>query len=143
MTSTAIKPAYRNNDLNSNQDPNQMKTNQSMFIDDAESNKNQSSFSSPVVSPARFHLDESNDSLSRKKLEIEELGVEATELYEKLIFIIYKLIWEGVPGSNEDAWKVNQILVFRFCVFSTSPIIIGTVPNIFKSSSLVQRVLFY
>lgn len=28
-------------------------------------------------------------------------------LFEKLVGLIFKLIWEGVSGSNEEAWKVS------------------------------------
>jgi hypothetical protein len=27
-------------------------------------------------------------------------------LCESMLDLIFKLLWEGVPGSNEDAWKV-------------------------------------
>lgn len=65
------------------------------------------SFSSPL-SPrvARFHLDESNEHSKLSTDLSEELGADGNELYEKLVFIVYKLIWEGIVGSNEDAWKV-------------------------------------
>lgn len=50
----------------------------------------------------------------RKDLESEfanetsgENAQEITELFEKVLFLIYKLLWEGVTGSNDDAWKVK------------------------------------
>ena len=30
-------------------------------------------------------------------------------LFEKLVDLIFKLIWDGVSGSNEEAWKVKLI----------------------------------
>jgi len=30
---------------------------------------------------------------------------EANDLYEKIISLIFRLMWDGVSGSNEEAWK--------------------------------------
>lgn len=77
-----------------------------------------SMFSSPgSFRVTRFQLDTSTNSekeqptatTNRTNMDLtNELGPEANELYEKLVFIVYKLIWEGISGSNEEAWKVNK-----------------------------------
>lgn len=77
------------------------------------------SFSSPL-SPrvARFHLDESSEHTKLSTDLSEELGADGNELYEKLVFIVYKLIWEGIVGSNEDAWKViSKFIKYIFYLF--------------------------
>lgn len=88
--------------------------------------QNLSSSSSSSKSASRFDLDDSMVMPIRERereasfstahsvkrtvsyaIDVEELGVEGAELYEKLMFILYKLVWDGVVGSNEDAWKVR------------------------------------
>lgn len=78
-----------------------------------------SMFSSPgSFRVTRFQLDTTTNSekeqatatTNKTNMDLtNELGPEANELYEKLVFIVYKLIWEGISGSNEDAWKVNTL----------------------------------
>ena len=41
-------------------------------------------------------------------------STEATELCEKILYLIFKLLWEGVVGSNEEAWKV---FILDFIIF--------------------------
>lgn len=100
--------------------------------------QNLSSSSSSSKSASRFDLDDSMVMPIRERereasfstahsvkrtvsyaIDVEELGVEGAELYEKLMFILYKLVWDGVVGSNEDAWKV------RICHNFSSHIIIS------------------
>ncbi len=59
---------------------------------------------------------------------------DVNQLSEKLLYIIYRLIWDGIQGSNEDTWKVwlgylfflGLNLIFSKC-FST-----GEMSNIFQ-----------
>ena len=44
------------------------------------------------------------------KYEPTELTKESKELCEKILILMSTLVWEGVVGSNEDAWKVKQYL---------------------------------
>ena len=43
---------------------------------------------------------------------------DAVELFEKLLYLIFKLLWEGVSGSNEEAWKVRVILLLGYSSLS-------------------------
>ena len=52
-----------------------------------------------------------------------EGNLSVEELFETLIYFTFKLMWEGVAGSNEDAWKVSQLhflfdFTFNFAITS-------------------------
>lgn len=61
---------------------------------------------------------------------------EANELCEKVLYLIFRLLWDGIPGSNEEAWKVNYPCFLAN--FINDLIFLrknkGTMPNIFKST---------
>lgn len=66
----------------------------------------------------KFNLEDFNDEYNSGKDKTEskngletEIGnsQEAIELFEKILYIIYRLLWDGVYGSNDDAWKVSTI----------------------------------
>jgi hypothetical protein len=52
---------------------------------------------------------------------------ETTQLFEKIMYIVYRLNWEGIVGSSEEIWKVcfffflNNLsfyfMQYIFCVF--------------------------
>ncbi len=41
---------------------------------------------------------------------------EATDLFEKMLNLMSSLIWDGISGSSEEAWKVEY---FRFLSYLT------------------------
>jgi hypothetical protein len=41
-------------------------------------------------------------------------GQESTELWEKVIYLLFKLAWDGITGSGEDAWKVRFAYFWHF-----------------------------
>ena len=41
---------------------------------------------------------------------------EATDLFEKMLNLMSSLIWDGISGSSEEAWKVEY---FRFLSYFT------------------------
>lgn len=71
-------------------------------------------FSSPDNSKSDFKTNQQNDTefISAEKYLVR--SQEATELCEKVIYIIYRLIWDGVQGSSDDAWKVNKKFLSYF-----------------------------
>lgn len=48
-----------------------------------------------------------NGNFNKAAYEADEYTRTCELLFEKLVGLIFKLIWEGVPGSNEEAWKVS------------------------------------
>lgn len=54
-----------------------------------------------ILSPVKeMHLNESIKTLDESD---EMAGRE--ELFEKLVYLVFKLAWEGVTGSGQEAWK--------------------------------------
>ncbi len=56
-----------------------------------------------------IQVNNKNEEINKDYLETEETKM----LCESMLDLIFKLLWEGVPGSNEDAWKVIINLDFR------------------------------
>ena len=42
---------------------------------------------------------------------------EANDLFEKILNLMSSLIWEGIIGSNEEAWKVNYLSFISNMIF--------------------------
>lgn len=68
---------------------------------------------SPVQKSRDCQLNENNE-IEDEHVEQSEGKVDtgdalANELFEKLMFLVGKLIWDGIVGSNEEAWKVIKI----------------------------------
>jgi hypothetical protein len=80
LSSSGLKKSFEAEVLNPNQSLN--KTNELGFISDNDLNKN------------NLHNYELTELLS-------------TRLCSKVVYLLVKLAWDGVTGSNENSWKVN------------------------------------
>ncbi len=63
---------------------------------------------SPVKEAASAARVSGNESLQTLDGSVEAEGASGEEMFEKLVYFVFKLVWEGVVGSHQDAWKVSE-----------------------------------
>ncbi|CAF0785781.1 unnamed protein product [Brachionus calyciflorus] len=109
VTSTLIKSVVNNNvkklvSMGSSEEQNCSKIDENLE-ENGKIKIDSFSFSSPELNSTNKEIERVKDYVIKSR--------EVDELFEKVVYLIYKLIWESVQGSSIEAWKE------RYQIFST------------------------
>ena len=129
VTSTLLKKALKNSTNNDSRGSNSIR--KSLVY-----NGNEAEVSDIQAKPELSHNDTSKEYLESS---------EATNFCESMLDLMFKLLWEGIAGSSEEAWKVSHPLNV-VCLFIYSYLFFndftksGKMSNIFEYASLVTGI---
>lgn len=84
-----------------------------------------------------------NDKAQSENEESNNIEENKVKLCEKVIYLMFKLSWDGIAGSNETTWKVKLIYFnFKLIFNLIKNLFKGTMPNIFEPLPPNKRIQF-